>query len=193
VKNSTWHFRGILAVLVLIGCGTAQADDPVSGLKVGEAAPEFQFAAAVGDDAGKTVNPMKVAADKPVLLIFISDLNRQGFALLKQLDKYGRLRQPEGLEVVIVRSAADRDEAARHAKLLYDLYDVKSLAGVAEEGKTGPKDYNLHEDAKITVLLVDRKHKVVFNQARRAPDRQDFQETRDAIDKLLGPSPVAFP
>ena len=28
---------------------------------------------------------------------------------------------------------------------------------------------------------------------RTAADRQDFDEARKAIDKLLGPSPVAFP
>jgi hypothetical protein len=32
-----------------------------------------------------------------------------------------------------------------------------------------------------------------MNMARRAPERQDFDEVRKAIDKLLGPSPVAFP
>ena len=184
---------GLVYVGAVFSALAAHGDEPTSGPPVGETAEPFEFEAATGDDAGKTVDPLKARADKPVLMIFISDLNRQGFALLKQLDKYGRLRQPEGLEVVIVRVADDREGAAKHAKLLFDLYDVKSLAGIAKEGKSGPKDYNLHEEAKMTVLLIDKQHKVLMNQVRRAPNRQDFDEVRKEIDKLLGPSPVPFP
>ncbi|MBI3863986.1 MAG: hypothetical protein HY290_19045 [Planctomycetia bacterium] len=171
----------------------SRADDPVSGPKVGEAAGAFEMELAIGDDAGKKVDTIKPLKDKPVLVIFISEMNRPGFGLLKMLDKYGRLRQPEGLEVLIVRVSDDAAGAAKHAKILYDLYDVKSTAGVAVGGKAGPKDYNLSEEAQMTVLLVDKEHKVLMNMARRAPDRQDFDEVRKSIDKLLGPSPVPFP
>jgi hypothetical protein len=171
----------------------ARADEPVSGPKVGEAAGALEAEIATGDDAGKMRDMMEPLKDKPVLIIFISEMTRPGFGLLKQLDKYGRLRQPEGLEVLIVRVTDDKAGAAKHAKILYDMYDVKSTAGVAVGGKAGPKDYGLHDDAQMTVLLVDKQHKVLMNLARRSPDRQDFDEVRKAIDKLLGPSPVAFP
>lgn len=171
----------------------SRADDPVSGPKVGETAGAFEIEVATGDDAGKKLDPIKPLKDKPVLVIFISEMNRPGFGLLKLLDKYGRLRQPEGLEVLIVRVTDDAAGAAKQAKVLYDLYDVKSTAGVATGGKAGPKDYNLNEDAQMTILLADKEHKVLLNMARRAPDRQDFDEVRKSIDKLLGPSPVPFP
>ncbi len=172
---------------------TARADDPVSGPKVGEAAKGFEVEVATGDDAGKTLDLLKPLKAKPVLVIFVSEMTRPGFGLLKLLDKYGRLRQPEGLEVVIVRVSDDAAGAAKHAKVLYDLYDVKSTAGVARGGKAGPPDYGLNDEAQMTVILIDKEHKVLMNMARRAPDRQDFDEVRKAIDKLLGPSPVAFP
>jgi hypothetical protein len=127
------------------------------------------------------------------LIIFIGEMTRPGFGLIKLLDKYGRVRQPDGLEVLIVRVTDDATAAARQAKVQYDLYDVKSTAGVAVGGKSGPRDYNLSDEAQTTVLLLDKQHKVLFNQARRAPERQDFDEVRKAIDKLLGPSPVPFP
>jgi hypothetical protein len=176
-----------------LGFSVARADDPMSGPKVGESAGAFEMEVATGDDTGKTLDPIKPLKEKPVLVIFINELNRPGFGLLKLLDKYGRLRQPEGLEVLIVRVTDDSAGALKHAKILYDLYDVKSTAGVASGGKAGPKDYNLNEEAQMTVLLVDKERKVLMNMARRAPDRQDFDEVRKSIDKLLGPSPVAFP
>ena len=120
-------------------------------------------------------------------------MTRPGFGLIKVLDKYARIRQPEGLEVLIVRVSDDAAAAAKHAKLMYDMYDIKSPAGVATGGKAGPKNYNLSDEAEMTVLLVNKERKVVYNAARRAPERQDFDDVRKAIDKLLGPSPVPFP
>ncbi|MGE5195170.1 MAG: hypothetical protein ACM3U2_21975 [Deltaproteobacteria bacterium] len=186
------HFLTVLCCLGL-SFSAARADDPTSGPQVGEAVEGFEFEAATGEDAGKKLDPLKPLKDKPVLIIFEGQMTRPGFGLLKVLDKYGRLRQPEGLEVLIVRLSDDAAAAARHAKLLYDMYDVKSPAGVATEGKAGPKDYNLSDEAEMTVLLVNKERKVVYNMARRAPERQDFGEVRKAIDKLLGPSPVPFP
>jgi hypothetical protein len=128
-----------------------------------------------------------------VLLIFVTEMTRPAFGLLKLLDKYGRLRQPEGLEVLIVRVTDDAAGSARQSKVHFDQYDIKSTAGVARGGKAGPQDYGLSDEAQMTILLIDKEHKVLLNMARRAPDRQDFDDARKAIDKLLGPSPVAFP
>ena len=173
----------------------ARADDPKSGPQVGEKIEGFEIEFATGDDAGKKLDPLKALKDKPLLIIFEGQMTRPGFGLLKVLDKYGRLRQPEGLAVLIVRLSDDREAAAKHAKLLYDSdsLDIKSPAGVAPEGKAGPKNYNLSEEAEMTVLLADKDRKVVYNLSRRAPERQDFDDVRKAIDKLIGPSPVPFP
>jgi hypothetical protein len=160
---------------------------------LGDTAGGFEIEVVTGDSAGKKIDPLTTLKEKPVLIIFIGEMTRPGFGLVKLLDKYGRVRQPDGLEVLIVRVTDDAAAAARQAKVQYDLYDVKSMTGVAAGGKGGPKDYNLSDEAQTTVLLLDKQHKVLFNQARRAPERQDFDEVRKAIDKLLGPSPVPFP
>src|SRR6185369_15583603 len=76
------------------------ADEPMSGLEVGKAAPGFEIKVATGDDAGKSIDFLKKWEKKPVLVIFVGEATRPGFGLLQQLDKYGRLRQPEGLEVL---------------------------------------------------------------------------------------------
>jgi len=177
----------------IVGPAVARADELVSGPKVGEVVKGFEVDVATGDDAGKTLDLLKPLNDKPVLVIFVSEMTRPGFGLLKLLDKYGRLRQPEGLEVLIVRVTDDAAAAARQSKVHFDQYDIKSTAGVARGGKTGPPNYGLHEDAQMTILLIDKEHKVLMNKASRAPERQDFDDVRKAIDKLLGPSPVAFP
>ena len=187
--------RGLGGVLLLL-CGASALcarDSLLSGPQVGDTPPAFEVDLATGDDAGKKIDLLARWKDKPVLLVFWNGVTRPSFGLVKQLDKYGRLRQPEGLEVLIVRVTDKPEEDKKHAKLLYDNYDLKSPAGVTQGGKNGPDNYGLNTDAGLTVLLLDKQHKVLFNQTRRAPDRQDFDEVRQAIDKLLGPSPVPFP
>lgn len=183
----------VFMIVSVLSANFVFADDPKSGLEVGKPAPGFEMQVATGDDAGKRVDYLKKWDKKPVLVIFVGEMSRPAFGLLKQLDKYGRLRQPEGLEVLLVRVTDDAEAAGRQAKLFYDNYEIKSPAGIVAEGKEGPRDYGLNADAQMTVLLLDKDHKVALNVARRAPDRADFDEIRKGIDKLVGPSPVPFP
>jgi hypothetical protein len=183
--------RILICVLYLVCPDVVRADHPISGPGVGEVARGFEVDVATGDDAGKTLDLLTPLKSKPVLLIFVGEMTRPAFGLLKVLDKYGRLRQPDGLEVVIVRVTDDAAGAARQAKLYFDQYDIKSTTGVAR--KEGPQEYGLSDQAQMTVLLINKEHRVLLNMARRAPDRLDFDDVRKAIDKLLGPSPVAFP
>lgn len=183
-----------VAVLLLAGRLFA-ADDLASGPKVGEAAKGFEVQVATGDKAGKKLDLLAEwkKDKKPVLVIFYGEMTRPGFGLLKILDKYGQVRQPDGLEVFIVRTTDDAEAAIKYAKILEEKYEIKGTAAVASDGKAGPKEYGIHEDAQMTVLLLDKEHKVALNVARRNPERQDFDGIRKGIDKLLGPSPVPFP
>lgn len=191
--------RLLLPVIALVFCSSlplsssARADDPLSGPKVGEKAAGFEVELAVGSKAGETLDYLSTLKDKPVLLVFVGEMSRPGFGLLKVVDKYAQLRQPEGLEILIVRVTDDRPGAVKYAKLLNEKYDLKAVAGVSTEGKAGPKSYTLSDECEMTILLLDKEHKVLHNIARRAPEKQDFKPLREAIDKLLGPPPVAFP
>lgn len=182
----------LLSALVCLPASFVLAEDPVSGPQVGKPAPGFEIQIVTGEQAGKKVDQLTALKGKPVLVIFWSEVTRPGFVLLKNLEAYGRLRQPEGLEVLIVRLTDDNEGATRQAKVFHDNYDIKSTIGIATAGKAGPMEYGLHDRAAMTVLLLDKEHKVLHNLARTGPDRQDFKPVREATDKLLGPSPVPF-
>ncbi len=184
-----------LAVLVALVCVPASillADEPISGPQVGKPAPGFEVLIVTGDQAGKKVDQLTALKGKPVLVVFWSEVTRPGFGLLKNLEAYGRLRQPEGLEVFIVRLTDDNDGAPEQAQVFFDKLAIKAPSENATAGKAGPMEYGLHDRAAMTVLLLDKEHKVLHNTARQAPERQDFEAIREAIDKLLGPSPVPF-
>lgn len=182
----------LLLALVCFPVSLLQAEEPVSGPQVGKPAPGFEIQIVTGDQAGKKIDQLTALKGKPVLVIFWGEVTRPGFGLLKNLEAYGRLRQPDGLEVLIVRLTDDNDGATKQAQVFFDKYDIKSTMGIATAGKAGPMEYGLHDRAAMTVLLLDKEHKVLHNTARSGPDRQDFKPVREAIDKLLGPSPVPF-
>ena len=64
----------------------------------------------------------------------------------------------------------------------------KIIQSAREENKLAISAISFWEIA----LLVAKDRKVLFNMSRRAPERQDFDDIRKAIDKLIGPSPVPF-
>lgn len=179
--------------LLSLGCWLpiVRGEEPVSGPKVNESLPKLVAIQGAGDDAGKPVDVLSTVKDKPVLLVFVSQRTRPGFGLLKLLDKYGQLRQPDGLQTVIVYLDEDADAAVKYCKLMRGNYGFQATLLTGQEGKA-PPDYVLHDDAELTILLTDKNHKVIHNTARRAAEAQDFPAIREAIDKLLGPSPVKF-
>src|SRR5262245_48993397 len=147
----------VAAACCVSAVSAARADEPVSAATVGGSATGFEIELATEDQAGEIIDPVKSIRDKPLLIVFVSDLTRPAFGLLKLLDKYARIRQPEGLEAVIVWTTNDAPAALKRSKLYYEQYDIKSTAGAAKEGKSGPKDYGLNDEAAMTILLIDKE------------------------------------
>ena len=183
----------MLVTLALVLCGFVQAaEDLVSGPQKDDKLPALNVLASEGEHAGKSVNLLETRGKKPILLVFFSQKTRPTFGLMKQLDAYGQIRQPEGLETIIIHSWAKSEETLPFCKLMREKYGFQGVLAVVAEGNS-PPEYNLHSDAAITVVLADKEHKVLLNLSRRDPNRTDFDPVRKAIDDLLGPSPVKFP
>jgi hypothetical protein len=186
-----------LLLLPMLGtvAGAAVAPQQVqSGLVEGDEVPPFKVAVATGPDADKELEYLssKTFKDKPVLLIYVHRVTRPGFRLLRVLDKYGQHRKDDGLQVMIVRLTDDVEQAVRHSKLMESNYGFKSLWTVSLDGPDGPPNHGLTDRAELTILLLDKEHKVVHNTARGDPQQRDFEPVRKGIDKLLGPPKKPF-
>ena len=86
---------------------------------------------------------------KPVLVIFLGETTRPAFGLLKQLDKYGRLRQPEGLEVLLVRVADEKFP----------------LSGIATDVTEFDRDGIVYEKDGVKVIAFEVDHGDVIKPA----------------------------
>lgn len=159
-----------------------------SGLVEGDEVPPFKVVVATGPDADKDLEYLssKEFKDKPVLLVYVHRMTRPGFRLLRVLDRYGQHRKDDGLKVMIVRLTDDVEKAVSHSKLMESDYGFKCRWTVSLDGPAGPPNHGLTDRAELTILLLDKEHKVVHNTARGDPQQRDFEPVRKAIDKLLG-------
>ncbi|MBI3467886.1 MAG: hypothetical protein HY000_33180 [Planctomycetes bacterium] len=182
-------FRIVLVACFIVGSALLVSAQVQSGLQPGDKTPGFEVIVATGPDAAdaKKRNYLKEKLkDKPVLLIFVHRVSRPGFRLLKVLDRYGEHRKGDGLAVMVVRLSNDMREAVRYSKLMETNYGIKAVGTVSADGAKGPPSHGLNDRAEMTVLLLDKDHKVVHNTARADPQEKDFEPIRAAIDKLLG-------
>ena len=91
---------GVL-LLLAIGAETG-ADEIFSGPQVGEKLPAFQIRHVFDEQAGKTFDPIKVAADKPVALVFVHEFTRPSVQLVRAIMNYAGKRKKDGLTANVV-------------------------------------------------------------------------------------------
>ncbi|HEX7901674.1 MAG TPA: hypothetical protein VF950_28200 [Planctomycetota bacterium] len=172
----------ILALLV------AQ-DEKLSGPRPGEkAAPFVVFDVAARKD-------VDVAADGPLLIVFIHELSRPAAALMRALDETGQIKRVRGLRTLFVSLAQDRDGAERHLPNVVKSLNLKSPLGISVDGPEGPGAYGLNRDVALTILVA-RDGRVAANFAIVQPNETDAPRIREAVDAVLktaAPAPAGTP
>ena len=80
-----------------------KASDPVfSGPQVGEALPGFKVTSLVGELEGKVFDPVADAKGQPIVLVFVHELTRPGFGLMRAVTKFSAERKDKGMRVAVV-------------------------------------------------------------------------------------------
>jgi hypothetical protein len=128
-----------------------------SGPEIGSEVSSFYVRAVTGPLAGKSVCYVCRNGDRPVVMIFLRDLNADVSRLLKQLDTTVNRHRADGLRCfVVLLGEASQKDAARLQTLAFDekLDLPLTLAG---ESLTGGGLQNLHPDADITAVLYDNR------------------------------------
>jgi hypothetical protein len=167
-------------------CGPAGgADEKVfSGPQVGEKLPSFKVRG-VYNDAGKDLDFVKQAKGKPIVLIFVHDLNRPSAAMTRVLGDYAASRSKDGLACGIVWLSDDATEAESTLKRVRHAMP-KAPIGISPDGKEGPGSYGLNRGMTLTIL-VGKDDKVTANFALVQPSLQaDLPKILEAVVKVAG-------
>jgi hypothetical protein len=186
-------FMRSLAVFVLLVVGgvlpvlVSKAEDPVfSGPQVGEPLLAFQVRGVLGEDAGKDIDFVTSAKGKPVVLVFVHDVNRQSVSMTRLLTAYAAKRAKDGLTTGVVFLNADATEAENTVKRIKHALTIDVKNTISPEGIEGPGSYGLNRKVMMTVL-VGNHDKVTANFALIQPSLQvDLPKIVEAIVKEVG-------
>ena len=99
-----------LFVLALAAPGLAE-DKIFSGPQPGEKLAPFKVRGVLDPDAGKDLDFVTAAKGKPVVLVFVHDMNRQSISMVRTLTTYTKSRAKDGLTTGVVWLGDDVSEA----------------------------------------------------------------------------------
>lgn len=164
----------------------AKKDPVFSGPQVGEKLPGFKVKGVSGDSAGKELDFVKTADGKPIVLVFVHDVNRISMSFTRTLTTYSASRAKDGLHTGVVWLADDVTEAENTIKRVGHALAKDAPLGISPDGKEGPGSYGLNRTMMLTVL-VGKENKVTANFALVQPSLQaDLPKIFDEIVKVAG-------
>ena len=142
-----------------------------SGPQVGEKIVSFKMIGVYDKLSGKTIDIVKQADGKPILIVFVHKLTRPSIGLARVVMNYAKKRSSKGLVSVMVFLSDDRAATERRLLQIRRALPAGGTIGVSPDGLDGPGAYGLNRDVTLTVI-VGKKNKVTGNFALVQPSVQ---------------------
>lgn len=146
----------VATLLVVVLCGSAgvQANDRVfSGPQVGEKLPPLRVRGVFEPHPGKEIDLVAAAAGKPIVLVFIHDVNRPSLQLTKILTYYTAGLASQGVATGVVWLTDDVTEAENILKKRARELSREVPIGLSLDGLEGPGSYGLNRNVTLTILI----------------------------------------
>jgi hypothetical protein len=179
-----------LVALALVQVPGRGQEKLFSGPQVGERLPAFKVRGFFGADAGKELDFVKQAAGKPIVLVFVHDVNRMSLFLTRALTGYTAGRATDGLATGVVWLTDDVTEGENTLKRVGHALAREAPLGISLDGKEGPGSYGLNRNVTLTIL-VGKGGKVTANFTLVQPSVQaDLPKILQAVAQVAG-GPVA--
>ena len=177
----------VSALLLCFVSSIVTAAEPVfSGPQVDEKLMPFKVHGVFDEVAGKELDFVTAAGDKPLVLIFVHDVNRQSISLVRVLSSYTVSRAKDDLQTGVVWLVADATEAENTLKRIKHALTPKAPTGISLDGREGPGAYGLNRNVQVTVL-VSKAGKVTANFALVQPSLQaDLPKILAEVVKVAG-------
>lgn len=179
--------HSILVATLALSASGGVFDDPVfSGPQVGEKLPPFKARGVFDAEAGKEIDFVGRAGERPLVLVFVHEANRPSIALTRILTTYTAGRAKDGLHTGIVWLADDATEAEAALKRMRHALAKDAPIGISPDGKEGPGGYGLNRNVTLTVL-VSKGGRVSANFALVQPSLQaDLPKILKEVVKVAG-------
>ena|SRR5438128_10313972 len=148
------HWLTLLAGVFVCGTLAAQTE---SGPKAGSKVESADVHVTTGDDAGKKVDVAAQGKNKTMVLVFVQaeKWDRPMARFLKELDK--QLAERKDVSVAAVWLTDDVEKAKDYLpKAQQSIQLSRTVWTVFAGDKTGPKGWDINNDAHLTVVIADK-------------------------------------
>jgi len=175
-------------LLIALVCSTGlPAQEPVfSGPQIKEPLVPFLVRSLTQPDVGKQVDYVSNAKGKPLLLVFVHDVNRQSISMVRLLTAYSAKRLGDGLLTGVIMLHEDANEAEKNFQRMKHALNAETPTGVSLEGREGPGSYGLNRLVTLTILI-GQDNKVTANYALVQPSLQvDLPKIVKSITEVVG-------
>lgn len=179
----------LLSVLILGAPSARGADEEVfSGPQVGEKLVGFKVLGAYDEQAGKEVDLVRAAGNKPLVLVFIHDpITRPSAAVTRAVAAYAE-KHKDKLAAGVIMLKADKSEAEAFLKRARGSLQLNVPVGISPDGVEGPGAYGLNRNVSLTIL-VGKEGKVTANFALIQPSTTDGPKVLGEVAKVIGEKP----
>lgn len=157
-----------------------------SGLQVGESVQSFDVIDVTGKKAGQSVCYACDYGTRPVVNVFVRELDENVVALIDKLNGLVAKNQDKKLAAFVVLLSLDPDEDKDYLKLIQKTQNWQHIPLTVFDGITGPKGCKIHRDAEVTVVLWNQT-KVESNHAfsKGKFDKSSIKKIINDVPKIL--------
>jgi hypothetical protein len=169
---------------------TPEQPEVFSGPQVGETLPPLIVRGAFGPVAGQEIDPVQDAGQRPLILIFVHDVNRLAIGLTRSVSQYAHSRAGDGLATSVILLDDDPTTAEATLKRIRHALTDQVTHAVSIDGREGPGAYGLNRNVTLTILVA-KDGKVTANHAIVQPSLQvDLPKILTSIVGVVGgPAP----
>jgi hypothetical protein len=187
---SMTHSYGWMIALVFLSTSATGDEQIYSGPQPGESLPNFTLRQVLGVEEPREVDPVDTASDRPLLLIFIHDVNRPAIGMTRTLTRYAQSREKDGLSTAVILLADDVTGGEATLKRMQHALTPNILTGVSIDGREGPGALGLNRSVQLTILVA-KAGKVTANFALVQPSLQADMPMIIAavVEQVGGPMP----
>lgn len=132
---------------------SAWAAELKSGLEPGEAPGAFHVLDVTGPSKGDSLCYRCQYGGRPVVSIFTRNIDENVTKLIKEIDASVAANEDKQMRAFVVLLTDDPDAAEPKLAEIAEKNKIEHVPLTIFDGKVGPPDYKLAEDADLTVLM----------------------------------------
>jgi hypothetical protein len=163
-----------------------------SGPQVGEKLTALKVRLLAGDKAGEELDLVEQAAGKPLVLLFVHEVNRPSIGLARTILTHAAQHKADGLHAALVFLSDDATKTEEFVKRAAHALPQNVPVGVSTDGAEGPGAYGLNRKVTVTALVA-KGNTVTANFALVQPSLQaDGPKIAEAIAAAGGFEPATL-